>query len=338
MGVNTPFKLCSSGLIHGYLYNRHGERFMAKWDPERMERSTRDIIAIGIATEILEGQRQFAWWGRRLAGTYARQSNRKPQRVASTQISGPLWRLRHDEISPRSTKYAVESIPGCHFFNGGIKIDAGCRNDIPGLYASGEVTGGIHGANRLSGNAFTEMVVWGHRAAIGIAEDLQKKYFRGELDQKQIRDCKAKNPRPVEQTEGRGCRKLRAELMKTAWENVGVVRNEELLRQAKAKIEELHEAGEKIALSYRGKIWNRSWLRAIEFRNMVDNLLMITETALSRQESRGSHYRKDFPQTDNVAWLKNQIIVRRDGQLTIRTSTPCVTSINPPLEVKKYGI
>ena len=74
MGVNTPFKLCWSGFIHGYLYNRHGERLIATWDPERMERSTRDIIAIGIATEILEGERQSAWWGIRLAETYARQS------------------------------------------------------------------------------------------------------------------------------------------------------------------------------------------------------------------------------------------------------------------------
>ena len=338
MGVNTPFKLSSAGFIHGYLYNRHGERFVAKWDPERMERSTRDIIAIAIATEILEGR------GSPHGGVYVSVKHMPDNLIANLDAWLPRKYLAHyggfdmTRILPDLTKHAVESVPGCHFFNGGIKIDEWCHTNLPGLYAAGEVTGGVHGANRLSGNAFTEMVVWGHRAVLGIAEDLKKGVPKSELDQEQMKAYKAQMLDPLTRPKGEDAERMRAELMQTAWQKVGIVRTKEGLQQSKAKMEEFQKAGAEIALSCRERIWNRSWLRAIEFKNMVQNLAIITETALAREESRGSHFRKDFPQTDNKSWLKNQIILKKDNALTLRQVPPVITSMKPPAEVKKYGL
>jgi succinate dehydrogenase/fumarate reductase flavoprotein subunit len=337
MGVNTPFKLCSAGYIHGHMFNKQGERFMAKWDPVRMERTTRDIIAVAIWTEIQEGR------GGPHGGVFVSLKHLPDNLIDNLDQWLPPKYLKNyggfdmSKFLPDLSRYAVESVPGCHFFNGGIRIDSGCHTNLPGLYAAGEVTAGIHGANRLSGNAFTEMVVWGHRAAISIAEDLKKEAFQNELDRTQIKQYKSKVLECLERPRGENVESLRDELMKTAWENVGIVRNKELLQQAKSKMEELRKAGQEISFSYRGKIYNRSWIRALEFENMLINLTCIVEAALLREESRGSHFRKDFPQTDNKKWLVNLVISQKEGKLDISKEPPCVTSLKPPAEVTNYG-
>jgi succinate dehydrogenase/fumarate reductase flavoprotein subunit len=336
-GVHIPFKLSSSGHIHGHLLNRHGERFMAKWDPVRMERSTRDILAAAMGTEIEEGR------GGPHGGVYVSLKHLPDNLIEDLSRWLPpkyletYGGLNMGRVLPDLTRHAVESVPGTHFFNGGIRIDSECRTNLPGLYAAGEVTAGIHGGNRISDNAFTEMIVWGHRGAVSAFEDLRKGCGDGEIDPDQLEWYKSEMLSCFKRKQGENVEVLRDRLMKAAAKGVGPVRNEESLRQARVEAEELRKGVDQVSLSDRERIYNRSWLRTLELKNMIENLSCIVEASLRREESRGAHYRKDFPRTDNEQWLFNQILSREAGEMVIRKERPVITSLEPPSGVIPYG-
>ncbi len=336
-GVNTPFKLSSAGMVHGHLLNKHGERFMAKWDPVKMERSTRDILAVGIWTEIMENR------GSPHGGVFVSLKH-LPDNLVEYILEWlpPKYLKRYggfdmSKFIPDLSREAVESVPACHFFNGGIRIDPGCRTRVPGLYAAGEVAAGIHGSNRLSGNAFTDMIVWGHRAAVTMSEDLEKGGEAGEPDSRQVASCVEEATRGFGRKGGESTQALRDRLMETAWDNVGIVRNREMLERARETILELRSACQEAALTFQGRVYNREWLRLLELRNMIDNLDCMVAAALPREESRGAHYRKDFPQTDNESWAANQIVARKGSEMQIGKSPPAITRMKPPAGVEKYG-
>lgn len=335
-GVNTPFKLSSAGMVHGYLLNKHGERFMAKWDPVKMERCTRDILSVGIWTEIMENR------GGPHGGVFVSLKHLPDNLIEYIMEWLPPKYLKRyggfdmKQFLPDLTRMAVESVPACHFFNGGIRIDRDCHTNLPGLYAAGEVTAGIHGGNRLSGNAFTDMIVWGHRAAVAIAADLGQGL--GEADAGQIEGHIAEATRALQAKEGDNAQELRDRLMQTAWDKVGIVRNREMLAEAREVLRSLRAAYPRVALRCKERVYNREWLRCLELINMIDNLDCIVEAGLAREESRGSHYRKDFPMTDNEKWLVNQIL-RREGQaMRIVRRAPTVTTVKPPVKTERYGL
>ncbi|HHY94054.1 MAG TPA: FAD-binding protein, partial [Firmicutes bacterium] len=162
-GVIFPYD--ASALLQAHALNRHGERYMVRWDPERMERSTRDINSVAAAIEIAEGR------GSRAGGTYLSLQHlpRNLIEFSSEWFPGNLrsWRaagfdLRDFFADPAAEAWEVA--PASHFWNGGVRIDERCQTGIPGLFAAGEGTAGIHGANRLAGNALTMTQVWGKRA------------------------------------------------------------------------------------------------------------------------------------------------------------------------------
>ena len=336
-GVNTPFKLSSAGMVHGHLLNKHGERFMARWDPVKMERTTRDILAVAIWTEIMEGR------GGPHGGVFV-SLRHLPENLIDYILEWlpPKYLKRYGGFDmknflPDLSRFAVESVPACHFFNGGIRVDKDCRTNLPGLYAAGEVTAGLHGANRLSGNAFTDMVVWGHRAAAAMAGDL-KKFPRLEADPRQVESLRAKILAPFERSAGEDVRKLRRDLRRTAWEKVGIVRERAGLEEARLRVAELQEASSRIRLAYQGMVYNREWVQALEQENMLDNLVCMVEAALAREESRGAHYRKDFPQTDHRSWVVSQVLTRGADGVRVRKAAPVITRLQPPGDVQKYGI
>ncbi len=336
-GVNTPFKLSSAGMVHGHLLNKHGERFMAKWDPVKMERSTRDILAVGIWTEIIENR------GGPHGGVFVSLKHMPDNLVKYILDWLPPKYLKKyggfdmKKFLPDLSKNAVESVPACHFFNGGIKIDRNCQTNLKGLYAAGEVAAGIHGSNRLSGNAFTDMIVWGHRAAISIAASIENGLTHTDVNANQLDAYIEVALKGFGRSSGENAQELRDRLMQTAWDKVGIVRNRELLQEANDTIKDLGASYRKISLSFQERLYNREWLRYLELRNMIDNMECMVEAAISREESRGAHYRKDFPQTDNKKWALNQIITRKHGQTEIRKEIPKITRIKPPLKVEQYG-
>jgi succinate dehydrogenase/fumarate reductase flavoprotein subunit len=336
-GVNTPFKLSAAGLVHGHLLNKHGERFMARWDPVKMERTTRDILSVGIWTEIMEGR------GGPHGGVFV-SLRHLPENLIDYIMEWlpPKYLKRYGGFDmknfiPDLKRFAMESVPACHFFNGGIRIDADCHTNLPGLYAAGEVTAGVHGSNRLSGNAFTDMIVWGHRAAASIARDVGGGLPAAEPDSRQVKELHGRILAPLDRQKGEDVQRLRDELMELAWQKAGIVRQKQQLMEAEARLRELREGARRVALNCRERIYNKEWIKALELENMLDNLECIVESALSREESRGSHYRKDFPQTDHGSWAVNQVLVKSGGGLQIRKERPVVTRMELPTDVHRYG-
>ena len=337
IGVNTPFKLSAAGMVHGHLLNKHGERFMAKWDPVKMERSTRDILAVGIWTEIMENR------GSPHGGVFVSLKHLPDNLVDYIMEWLPPKYLKRyggfdmKKFIPDLSREAVESVPACHFFNGGIKIDAEGHTNLPGLYAAGEVAAGIHGSNRLSGNAFTDMIVWGHRAAVAMAEDIEKGLSDHPVDGEQVERYCREVSEALDKKSGESCQVLRDRLMQTAWNNAGIVRTRELLERGREAVRSLRSAYGGIALRFKERIYNREWLRTMELRNMIDNLECIVEAGLCREESRGAHYRKDFPRTDHKSWAANQVIRMENGALQIRKVKTRITRMEPPKTVENYG-
>lgn len=336
-GVNTPFKLSAAGMVAGHLLNKHGDRFMSKWDSQKMERCTRDILAVAIWTEIMENR------GSPHGGVFVSLKH-LPDNVIDYIMEWlpPKYVKRFggfdmQKFLPDLKKDAIESVPACHFFNGGIKIDTHCRTKMPGLYAAGEVTAGIHGSNRLSGNAFTDMIVWGHRAALAMIGDLNSGKENIRVSDETVNCCIEKSISAFKSVGSETLQSVRDDVMKTAWEHAGIVRTKDLLDEGVSKVEQLKERYKAIKLRCEEKAYNKEFVRYLETENMIDNLQCILNAASNRNESRGAHYRKDYPNTDNKNWFANQIITLENGKFVITKKEPVVTKIKPENTVEPYG-
>jgi succinate dehydrogenase/fumarate reductase flavoprotein subunit len=329
-----PFLLGPQNGLKYWLLNRYGERFMARWDSARMEFSTRDLTSIGIANEILEGHGgpeggvyySLAHLPSNLVEDFARWGA-KPFIKADWSAHGHSFR---DVVDRLKAGEAIEVAPAAHFFMGGVRIDEDTRTDLPGLFAAGEVTGGTHGANRLSGNAFAQIVTQGHRAGAAAVAFARSEGNAPPVGVTVVERARERLEAPLRRDGGVTAYDLRRELQAIAAEKVGVLRTGEALAQAVERLEELSaQSIPRIYARARERRYNREWVECLQAENMLTTLLAIARSALLREESRGAHYRRDFPQTDNVGWLQNTVARLRDGNLEVGTSPVRMTRLSP---------
>ncbi len=335
-GVDYPFLIINR--MEAHALNRRGQRYMGRWDPVRMERSTRDICSIGIAMEVLEGK------GSRSGGVYVSLSHLPEELVEDAarwfppEISG--WRyggFKIKDFIPDFKDKGFEVGPACHFQNGGIRINERCKTTVPGLYAAGEGTGSIMGANRISGNALTMTQVWGARAGRYAAE-FARKNRRVSIDPGGVKELKECITAPFRRGRGNDVVALRKEMQKLAGDRIGVIRDEEGLEEALREQERL--LGRELphaALSHKGRVFNREWLEYLQLPNMLQVLEMTARASLMRTESRGALYRRDYPKTNNNRWLKNIVIKQEDGGMALREEAAVITKLRPPRGVFDYG-
>ncbi|GAA5261535.1 fumarate reductase (CoM/CoB) subunit TfrA [Methanocalculus sp. MC3] len=256
----------------GILKNVHGERFMSRYDPERMELSTRDVVARSIATEVLEGR------GTERGGVWLDVTHLAPEEIEA-RLPSMLEQYLAFGIDIR--KEPMEVAPTAHHMMGGLKITLGCETTVPGLFACGEVAGGVHGANRLGGNALAETQVFGRRAgeAAGRSE-------------KQMRKIDAAQIKAVEETIARfGAGEMKpsdcvARMKRAMWDGAGIYRTAAALTTTREAILDL-------AASPLSASSGREILDAWTAQNMLLVAGMILDGALMRQESRGAHVRTD---------------------------------------------
>jgi succinate dehydrogenase/fumarate reductase flavoprotein subunit len=210
----------------------------------------------------------------------------------------------------------MEVAPAAHFFMGGIRVDEWGATSLPGLFAGGEVSGGCHGANRLSGNAFAQVLVQGKRAGEAAARFAAQSRAVPEPDPRQVQELQARIMAPLER-EGPESFEVREELRNLAQQKVGVVRDGALMREASERIEELRrEAVPRLA--------------ARTLDRLFDSLAALTRGALAREESRGAHYRRDFPQTAREP--QNVIQRQVDGSVELRLEPVPTPFLKPPQE------
>ncbi|ABO34631.1 thiol-driven fumarate reductase, flavoprotein subunit [Methanococcus maripaludis C5] len=262
----------------GILYNKNKERFMKNYDPERMELSTRDVVAKAIYNEIQEG--------RGIDGAVYLDVTHLDPEIIKEKLETMLSQFMLVGVDIK--KEPMKVAPTAHHFMGGIKINENCETSISGLYACGEVAGGIHGANRLGGNALADTQVFGAIAgknAFDNAEneiDISKVYNSVE---KCIEDLKnAFN----DSNSGDNVYSLIDELKKTMWDFVSILRDEKGLTSALEKIVEIKEK----SVSINGIV---DFSKKLELENMILVSEIVINSALLRKESRGAHFRNDYP-------------------------------------------
>ena len=263
----------------GILLNTRGERFMKRYDPERMELSTRDVVARAIATEVQEGR------GTKNGGVYLDVTH-LPREQIETRLPVMLEQFLKFGVDIRVTP--MEVAPTAHHVMGGLRITPECRTTIPGLFACGEVAGGVHGANRLGGNALADTQVFGKRA--GEFAGKSKNRIKN-VDEDQV----GKKLEYLD-TFMKGCEnpaRVKTQLQLAMWRGAGIFRNETDLNKTLEVVNNLSLA------SIRADSF-QNLAECCIVRNMCLTSSLICRSALIRQESRGAHVRVDIPQTHDA--------------------------------------
>ncbi|MDB4443810.1 FAD-binding protein [bacterium] len=212
--------------------------------------------------------------------------------------------------------------PTAHFCSGGVMITESAETRVPGLFAAGEICAGVHGANRIAGNALSEVFVIGGIAGRNAA------LMAGEIDrpERPEKEITAERAR-LESLIARGnenLRELRRQIKEVMWYKAGITRNGRGLESALEKMEAFHSRTRRLQLNHFGEV-----IRALELRNMLVSAEMVCLAALLRTESRGGHYRIDYPEEDNKKWLKNIVINRQDSMMKLKTVPVSMDIIKP---------
>ena len=292
------------------LYNTLGERYMERYDPDRMERSTRDIVARASYMEIMAGR------GTPAGGVMIDISHVGAEEVERL-FPGMVARSRH--VGTDLAREPMEISPTSHFAMGGVVTDEHCQTSLPGLLVAGEDSGGLHGANRLGGNGVAESIIFGGRAGDTAAALAKERELR-HIEPTQAVPSAQQVTKPLRTELGPSPFEITHELKETMWEGCGLVRDREGLLKARDRIAELFEQADKVSVPGPKKA-NYAWQEALDLHNQLTVAQVMIDSALMREESRGSHYRADFPEQDDERWLHYIVSeMKSDGSnnLTLR--------------------
>jgi len=290
-GLVVPNSLMTGALLEeglrgagGKLLNGQGERFMANYDPDRLERSTRDLVARACFTEVQEGR------GSPHGGVWIDVSHLGARHV-ETSFRGMVRRCR--DFGRDLAREPVEVGPTAHFMMGGVVIDPSCRTAVEGLFVAGEDAGGVHGANRLGGNGVADSTVFG-----GIAGDVMADWVAGRamprLSTPLLEAAAERFTAPLGRPDGENLYALQQQLREVMWEHVGLIRQASGLKTALREIEDIGQRAPAAAVAG-GATFNLAWQDWMNLQNQVAAAWLIARSALERTESRGSHFRSDHP-------------------------------------------
>lgn len=280
-----PFVFADGAL----LLDKNGERFIQKYDSNLLEKTTRDIMSRAIFTEALEG--------RGIDGGAHISYKNVPEDTLKTKYSKELKFFLSRGIDVTKENLVVK--PSCHFFMGGLKINDKCETNVKGLYACGEVAGGTHGANRLAGNALAETVVFGEIAGKNAAEFASSNDF-DYVDTKGFFESLPKI------TDDSSEKELIKEIKEILWIYLGIIRDEKGIKTAIKEISKIKNKFENIRST-------KDLLEYFKLRNIIFVAEAISIAALERKESRGAHYRSDYPKED-INW-KKAIIIKKEFKI-----------------------
>jgi len=287
----------------GVLRNKDGERFMERYDPERVDLSTRDVVARAIYTEAKEGR------GTEHGGAYLDISH-KPAEYVKKKLPSMYHQFR-ELADVDITKGPMEVGPTCHYMMGGIRVDAEtAQANVPGMFAAGEAAAGLHGANRLGGNSLSDLLVFGRRAGQAAAE-YAKQTGTPNIDDAQVEEATREMLEPFERRDGDSPYDVHRDLQETMQNYVGIFRSEEDLKQGLSEIQGLKDRAGRVHVDG-SRLFNPGWHLARDLKSLLTVSEAVALSALERKESRGAHSRIDFPQYDKQ-WSKLNNIILRDG-------------------------
>jgi succinate dehydrogenase flavoprotein subunit len=346
----------------GVLKNSEGKRFMFDYVPEVFrgqyaeteeegdrwytdadnnkrppELLPRDEVARAINSEVKAGR------GSPHGGVFLDIASRRP----AAEIMKRLPSMHHQfkELADVDiTSEPMEVGPTCHYVMGGVEVDpdTGAANRVPGLFAAGEVSGGMHGSNRLGGNSLSDLLVFGNRAGLGAAayvDGLGEN--RPTVDQELVDASVATALRPLELDGGENPYTLHQELQQTMNDLVGIIRKEAEMAEALTRIDELKERAQHLSVEG-GRAFNPGWHLALDLRNMLLVSECVARAALLRQESRGGHTRDDYPTMDPT-WRQKLLVCSGTGDGPVKVEEERTSTMRDDLiqlfqkdELKKY--
>ena len=306
----------------GVLRNKDGERFMERYDPQKMELSTRDVVARAIYTEVREGR------GTEHGGAFL-DISQKPAEYVKRKLPSMYHQFR-ELADVDITKEPMEVGPTCHYMMGGIRVEAEtAQSSVPGLFAAGEAAAGLHGANRLGGNSLSDLLVFGRRAGLAAAEHA-KEVNAPVIDAGQIDEAEREMSAPFERAGGSSPYEVHRRLQETMQNYVGIFRNEEDLMKGLAEIRQLSKEAASVRVEG-SRLFNPGWHLARDLKSMSIVSEAVALSALERKESRGAHSRIDYPNYDE-RWGKLNIVVVREGESMTLRQRP-ISEV--PMELKK---
>jgi len=303
--VIYEFAIGAGGIIRNSLGEDIMERYGLK-DPAIM---TRDRLCRAVMTELIEG--------RDIQGALT---------LDLTAVSGDtLEDVR--SLLPASLvagdRRTFPVTPAAHFHIGGVRIDGECRTGLVGLFAAGEVCGGVHGANRLGTNALTEIFVFGEIAG-QMAATAAQETKAVEISPTQVEAELQRLQSVVSRKGNASLDELRRQVRSIMWLKAGIIRSKQSLEEALTDLEEVRHRLEEAAVTEPKQL-----MTAIKLDNMLTVAEMISRSALLRTESRGAHYRTDYPEENNAEWLKNVVIAKKGSAMTLTTMPVALSKVRP---------
>lgn len=304
----------------GYLLNTLGERFLKRYAPEQMELATRSTVSLAIGQEILEGRGvdgcvllDLRHLGR------DKIVERLPQiRQIALEFAG---------LDPVETPIPIR--PGAHYQMGGVRTNQWGETAIPGLFAAGECACvSVHGANRLGGNSLLETIVFGRRAGTRAGE-YAGTVGHGTPAPQHLAEEQARIARLLTQSGGERAWQVRHDLGDTLSTKLGIFRTRESMTEAGSKVRELQLRAAAVTVQDKGRVFNTDLIQALELQCLVELAETIVAGALAREESRGAHYRSDFPTRNDAAWLRHTVAQRTSGGVSLSYAPVTVTRFQP---------
>lgn len=273
----------------GYLLNKNGDRFMLEHD-EAGERATRDVVSRGIYAEMQSDRVTEN------GGVYLSMNHLGADFVAR-KFNGMVKRCADCGFDLAGDK--VEVVPTAHYLMGGLVCDSHTRTELPGLYVAGEDAGGIHGANRLGGNGVANSTVYGGISGDVMAEDTKSHCHLNDVDEDFVDNEIQRATHPLNIAEG-NIYSVASRLSDVMWEYAGVIRSEEGLRKGREMVSELKSELLGIGVGDSGRAYNIAWHDWLNLRSLVETSEIIIDAALLRENSRGAHFREDYPATGDL--------------------------------------
>ena len=294
----------------GYLLGGDKQRFMHKYD-SRNERATRDIVSRSMFLEMRAGNTTPN------GGLYISMGHLGPDNVRK-QFKGMVERCADCGFDLAGG--LVEVVPTGHYMMGGVVFRPDCTTPLPGLFAAGEDTGGVHGANRLGGNGVADSTVFGGIAGDSMAAWVKRNAQLRSPDEAAISQSWLQHMAPLRQTVG-DLEAIREGLYELMWNDVGILRTSEGLRRGQEGLVRLDTELSRIGVGHVDGAFNVAWHDWLNLKNLIAVSRVIAMAALEREDSRGAHFREDFPQTSNLH-ESAYTVVRQTGDTLQISRTP----------------